>query len=71
MQASLLWWHKGEGHRAMSSQDFADYHSDAFDVKLSELLMDDSVAIIEIMKGERPTWALQSKVKRSHLESSL
>lgn len=42
-------------------QEFADYQSDAFNEKLSELLNDDSVIIIEVMKGEAPQQAIQTQ----------
>lgn len=71
MKASLFWWLKGAGKGQMQSQDFEEYDSDAFDKKLTELEQDDSVIIIEIMKGERPNWAVPTNLnKKTHLTTS-
>ena len=62
MKASLWWWLRGGGAVAgKQHQEFADFQSDEFNEKLSELLNDDSVIIIEVMKGEAPQQAIQTQ----------
>ena len=62
MKASLWWWIRGGGAVAgKQHQEFAEYNSDEFDSKLTELQNDDSVVIIEIFKGEAPQQAIQAQ----------
>ena len=60
LRASLWWWRRGCGAIA-EKQEFADSQSDDFNEKLSDLLNDDSVVIIEIFKGESPQQAIRKE----------
>jgi hypothetical protein len=60
LKVSLWWWLRGGGAVAgKQHQEFSEFHSGEFDKKLSELLNDDSIIIIEVMKGEAPQRAIK------------